>query len=168
MISKRFWLLLAVSLPLLTYGIVATGNDLTFSNNQTSEEPLIITDSFTMYGLLFSGSISVVDNKMYLKRDYCPGAYCYPAGTRVIYLPEGEEEPPPPEPPQPPPEPQPPIASFTYTPKNPMVGGNIEFDTSASYDPDGYIVSYEWDFGDGSSGEHVHILILNPANIRSR
>jgi len=52
---------------------------------------------------------------------------------------------------------QPPTASFTFSPKNPLVNEEITFDASASTDPDGSIVSYEWDFGDGAkaSGEVV-------------
>jgi len=43
-----------------------------------------------------------------------------------------------------------PIASFTYSPNNPYVGDTVTFNASQTYDPDGSIVSYFWDFGDGS------------------
>ena len=45
----------------------------------------------------------------------------------------------------------PPTANFTYSPKNPIVNQIITFNASNSTDPDGTIVKYEWDFGDGST-----------------
>jgi len=49
------------------------------------------------------------------------------------------------------PENQIPIASFTYTPQNPAVGEQIFFHAASSTDPDGKIISFIWDFGDGNS-----------------
>jgi|GEM_PF-705754 len=43
---------------------------------------------------------------------------------------------------------QPPVASFAYS----CAGLTCEFDGSGSSDPDGTIVGYAWDFGDGASG----------------
>lgn len=47
---------------------------------------------------------------------------------------------------------QPPIAEAEPDYQTVQVGEEAWFSGNASYDPDGYIVSYEWDFGDGSFG----------------
>lgn len=44
-----------------------------------------------------------------------------------------------------------PVAIFTHTPPEPIVNLITTFNASKSYDPDGFIVSYEWDFGDGTA-----------------
>jgi len=48
-----------------------------------------------------------------------------------------------------------PYASFIYSPQEPPVNQIITFDTSSSYslDPDAVIISYKWNFGDGTMGE---------------
>ncbi|MGD8505569.1 MAG: PKD domain-containing protein [Candidatus Bathyarchaeota archaeon] len=43
--------------------------------------------------------------------------------------------------------PQLPIAIFTHSPEQPDVGALVTFNASRSYDRDGTIVSYKWDFG---------------------
>lgn len=46
----------------------------------------------------------------------------------------------------------PPVASFTWSPPEPVVDETVTFDATESYDPDGTIVSYFWDFGDDTTG----------------
>jgi len=48
-----------------------------------------------------------------------------------------------------------PVASFSFSPLDPYVGEAIGFDASASYDPNGVIVSYLWSFGDGDTASGV-------------
>jgi len=49
-----------------------------------------------------------------------------------------------------------PIADFSASPSTVYTGEVIDF-ASASYDPDGYITSYFWDFGDGNTGSGVTV-----------
>ncbi len=46
----------------------------------------------------------------------------------------------------------PPTATFTVNPQTPVVGETIEFNASASFDKDGDIVTWVWDFGDENTG----------------
>jgi PKD repeat protein len=46
-----------------------------------------------------------------------------------------------------------PVCSFTWTP---AADGTVAFDSSASVDPDGAIVSWAWDFGDGATSAEQH------------
>ena len=52
---------------------------------------------------------------------------------------------------------QPPIAVFEHSPLMPAVGETVIFDASASYDPNGVIEKYEWNFGDGKTAEGMTV-----------
>ena len=52
---------------------------------------------------------------------------------------------------------QPPFASITGPAGDIAEGGSATFDASASVDPNGTIVSYAWDFGDGSTGSGASV-----------
>jgi len=52
---------------------------------------------------------------------------------------------------------QTPLASFTYSPATPLLGEPVIFNASGSYDPDGTIANYNWNFGGGNV-----TIALNP------
>jgi PKD repeat protein len=68
---------------------------------------------------------------------------------QLVNMPFGNPGPPPP------PGDEEPVASFTASPASGMAPLSVTFDASSSYDPDGNIVSYDWDFGDGATGVGV-------------
>ena len=51
----------------------------------------------------------------------------------------------------------PPVAVFTYSVSEPLVNETVTFNASESYDFDGSIVSYSWDFGDETNGTGVTV-----------
>ncbi|MBN2543838.1 PKD domain-containing protein [bacterium] len=60
----------------------------------------------------------------------------------------------------------PPVALFDLTPTAGNSPLDVDFDGSASYDPDGIIISWAWNFGDGNSGTGATIshTYTNPGN----
>jgi outer membrane protein assembly factor BamB len=54
----------------------------------------------------------------------------------------------------------PPVADFTWIPENPESGETVTFDASNSYDPDGTIILYEWDWDNDGSNQVATMLHL--------
>jgi cysteinyl-tRNA synthetase len=55
----------------------------------------------------------------------------------------------------------PPVANFTVLPPFPQTNMEIVFNASNSYDPDGYIVNYTWNFGDGNFTSTNHSTVIH-------
>ena len=60
----------------------------------------------------------------------------------------------------------PPVAMIAWAPPNPTVGVEVRFSGNQSYDPDGQIQSYLWNFGDGTTfaGQVSIHTYSNPGN----
>jgi len=59
-----------------------------------------------------------------------------------------------------------PYAKFMYTPINPYVNHIVYLDASTSKPNGGYIINYEWDFGDGTNGTGMYTtkIYIEPGN----
>jgi PKD repeat protein len=65
---------------------------------------------------------------------------------------------PPPPPPPPPPVNKAPTANFTFSPSSGWAPQEVEFDGGLSIDPDGAVVSWSWQFGDGGQGSGSNLF----------
>ncbi len=84
--------------------------------------------------------------------------FVWDSGGEIYYYQMGGSEPPPPPPPPPPPVNKPPTAKFTFSPSSGWAPQEVEFDGGSSYDPDGAISSWSWQFGDGGQGSGSHLF----------
>jgi PKD repeat protein len=101
--------------------------DGTFGSGPTEEHEYFIPGMYIVV-------LTVTDNKNATASDFC---------TVVVI----DNLPPPPR------ENFPPVAFALPKCQEIYVNETAVFDGTLSYDPDGYIVSYKWDFGDGTQGE---------------
>lgn len=59
---------------------------------------------------------------------------------------------------------QPPVAIFTWSPPDPMVNDSITFNASNSYDPDGYITNWSWDFENDGTVDALGKVVTHAYN----
>lgn len=126
--------------------VVAQGEDFYFLAKNSSHQLYIV--KFNGETQAWETPIRVYD-KPTVYFDFYPGyenpliAFCTrDEPTQVYFTAMGQSDPVPPDN-------EPPVAEFEFTPTTAIFPAEITFDASLSRDPDGDIVSYSWDFGDG-------------------
>jgi len=113
-----------------------------FINNQWSTRTQLSESNDNIYSLgngsdYFGGVVSWIDRSL---------------DRGQIFVAWGTANGEPPEPPN-----IPPVAKFTYTPKKGLYPLKVNFDASSSYDEDGKIVEYKWNFEDGTFSKGVKV-----------
>jgi hypothetical protein len=83
----------------------------------------------------FGWSVSLSDNRALIGANFNIGT-----GSAYVFAKENE----------------PPVAEFSWTPPNPTAYHQTTFNASASYDTDGTITSYEWDWNNDGVYEETH------------
>lgn len=86
-------------------------------------------------GCTFGDAAIDATGKGYVVWDGSGEIYLYVSGGGTIVIPN-----------------QPPVAEFFFSPTTGLAPLTVNFDASASHDPDGRIVQYDWIFGDGDTG----------------
>jgi hypothetical protein len=99
----------------------------------TQQEKLFASDGIEMD--LFGWSVSLSENHAIIGANFQIGT-----GSAYVFGKENE----------------PPVAAFNWTPPNPTTYHQTSFNASASYDTDGTIISYEWDWNNDGVYEETH------------
>jgi parallel beta-helix repeat protein len=55
----------------------------------------------------------------------------------------------------------PPVAAFSFAPLEPLVDQPVTFDASTSFDTDGVVSTYQWEFGDGATETSVVSIVTH-------
>ena len=151
-------------------GITQTSATITWATNEPSDS-LVEYGTTIGYGSTSYNATLVTSHSINLTGLSSDTIYHYRAkstdisgntATSLDYIfttssPPPPPPPPPSSPPSPPPN-NPPTASFTFSPSSPTINDIVQF-TDESTDSDGTIVSWSWNFGDGTTS-----TLLNPTH----
>jgi len=144
---------------------VEVGQTLTFDSNAQGDDPPdhVLTDSDVDWDLDGNGSFGERPGERVVQRSFAaPGTYSVTFHVRTDYTENFLSGDFPVDgyattavtvtAPQPPGENQVPSASFEFSPNPAITEYAGTYDASGSKDPDGQIVKYEWEWGDGTPG----------------
>ncbi len=118
------------------------------NGNLLSDIPVVLSSSsgnFEKGGVLYTDKSGMATDYLYLTRTATVKAQSGSKEVSVEIIVEEEREN------------ELPNAEFSYSPQSPYFEETVYFNAEMSNDSDGKIVSYEWDFGDGSYSRGVKV-----------